>query len=271
MEVIIVPSAREGAHLAARIVAAQLRRQPDAVLGLPTGATVRRFYAELVRLHRDEGLSFARATTFNLDEYVGLPPAHPASYHRYMDEMLFAHVDLPAGSRHLPDGMAAPSTEIPAACERYEAAICAAGGIDLQILGLGQDGHIGFNEPSSSLASRTRVKTLSAATSEAAALAARAAGLGAGGDAALPRHVITMGVATILDARRCLLLAFGPGKAGAVARMVEGPVTAFVPASALQMHPRTTVIVDDEAASQLALADYYRDVYRGKPDWQREG
>ena len=261
MEVIIIPSAREGAHLAARIVAALLRARPSAVLGLPTGATAQPLYAELVRLHRDEGLSFARATTFNLDEYVGLPPEHPGSYHRYMDEALFAHVDLPATSRHLPEGMA-PSVQIPAACERYEAAIRAAGGIDLQVLGLGADGHIGFNEPSSSLASRTRVKTLSAATARAS---------GADTHVPLPRHVITMGVATILDAHRCLLLAFGRGKAGAAARMVEGPVTALVPASALQLHPRVTVILDDEAASQLALAEYYRDVYRGKPDWQREG
>jgi glucosamine-6-phosphate deaminase len=254
VEVIIVASAGDACRLAARIVAATLRRKPDAVLGLPTGATPLPLYAELVRLHRDEGLSFARATTFNLDEYVGIAPEHPLSYHRYMRDALFDHVDLPAASRHLPDG-AVPGAEIPGVCDRYEAAIRAAGGIDLQILGLGADGHIGFNEPSSSLASRTRVKTLSDRTRAGSAL---------------PGHVITMGVATILDARRCLLLAHGPHKARAVAAMVEGPVTAFVPASALQMHPKTTVIVDDAAAAELALGDYYRSVYRGKPPWQHE-
>ena len=276
MEVIILPSAGEVAQLAARIIAGLVRDKPGAVLGLATGATPRPVYAELVRRHREEGLSFARATTFNLDELIGLPPDDPASYHHYMSEALFAHVDLPVAARHLPDGMA-PSDEIPGACERYEAAIRAAGGIDLQLLGLGADGHIGFNEPSSSLASRTRVKTLTEATRDAhraAAPRSPGAGPGGGGGAGareLPRHVITMGVATILEARRCLLLAYGARKAVAVARTVEGPVTAMVPASALQLHPRATVIVDEAAAAELALADYYRGVYRDKPAWQREG
>jgi glucosamine-6-phosphate deaminase len=273
MEVIILPSAGEVAQLAARIIAGLVRGKPSVVLGLATGATPRPVYAELARRHREEGLSLARATTFNLDEFVGLPPDHPASYHHYMHEALFAHVDLPAAARHLPDGMA-PSDQIPAACDRYEAAIRAAGGIDLQLLGLGQDGHIGFNEPSSSLASRTRVKTLTEATRAAhrvaaSSLATGSAG-GGGGAGELPRHVITMGVATILEARRCLLLATGARKAGAVARAVEGPVTAMVPASALQLHARVTVIVDEAAAATLTLAAYYRDVYRDKPDWQRE-
>jgi glucosamine-6-phosphate deaminase len=276
VEVIILPSAGEVAQLAARIIAGLVRRKPAAVLGLATGATPRPVYAELVRRHREEGLSFAGVTTFNLDEFVGLAPDHRASYHHYMFEALFAHVDLPVAARHLPDGMAPPD-EIPAACDRYEAAIRAAGGIDLQVLGLGADGHIGFNEPSSSLASRTRVKTLTEATRAAQRTAAPGpAGAGPGGDGGagtreLPRHVITMGVATILEARRCLLLATGARKAGAVARTVEGPVAAMVPASALQLHPRATVIVDEAAAADLTLAEYYRGVYRDKPAWQREG
>jgi glucosamine-6-phosphate deaminase len=260
MEVIILPSARETAQAAARIVTRLVHANPHAVLGLATGETPKRLYAELVRAHRDEGLDFSRVTTFNLDEVVGLDDGHALSYRRYMREHLFRHVNLRPERTHLPDGLAA---DVDAACAAYEEAIRAAGGIDLQLLGIGADGHIGFNEPTSSLASRTRVKTLAAAT-----LAALRAPLPPGEEP--PRHVITMGIGTILAARRCLLLASGARKAGAVAKMVEGPVTALVPASALQLHARTTVLVDEEAAGQLSLAAYYRDVHRNKPAWQRE-
>lgn len=260
MEVIILPSATEVALAAARIVARLVRSNPHAVLGLATGETQKRFYAELVRAHREEGLDFSGITTFNLDEYVGLGDAHAGSYRRYMRENLFRRVNLRPDRTHMPDGRAA---DVEAACAAYEEAIRAAGGIDLQLLGIGADGHIGFNEPTSSLASRTRVKTLTAAT-----LDALRAQLPPGEEP--PHHVITMGIGTILEAKRCVLLAFGPRKAGAVARMVEGPVTALVPASALQLHPETTMLVDEEAAGQLALAAYYRDVHRNKPAWQRE-
>jgi glucosamine-6-phosphate deaminase len=260
MEVIILTSAMEASLAAARIVASLVRANPHAVLGLATGETPERMYAELVTLHRQEGLDFSRLTTFNLDEHVGLGEAHPASYRRYMQEHLFRHVNLRPERTHVPDGRAA---DLDAACAAYEEAIRSAGGIDLQILGLGADGHIGFNEPASSLASRTRVKTLTAATLDG--IRARLPpGEGP------PPHVITMGIGTILEADRCVVLAFGSRKAVAVARMVEGPVTALVPASALQLHPRTTVLVDEEAAGQLALAAYYRDVHRNKPTWQRE-
>jgi glucosamine-6-phosphate deaminase len=260
VEVVVLTSAAEVALAAARVVAACLRARPEAVLGLPTGETPKRTYAELVRLHRDEGLDLSRATTFNLDEYVGIDERHPSSYRRYMREHLFGAVNLPAARAHVPDGLAA---DLEGACAAYEEAIRAAGGIDLQLLGLGADGHLGFNEPTSSLASRTRLKTLTEAT-----LAALRARLPPGVEP--PRHVVTMGIGTILEARRCLVLAFGARKAEAVARMVEGPVTALVPASALQLHPRTTVLVDEEAAGRLALAGYYRDVHRHKPGWQRE-
>ncbi|HET8541716.1 MAG TPA: glucosamine-6-phosphate deaminase [Anaeromyxobacter sp.] len=260
MEVIILPSATEAALAAARVVARLVREKPHAVLGLATGETPRRLYEELVRAHREEGLDLSRVTTFNLDEYVGLDEAHPASYVRYMRENLFRHVNLRPDRTHVPDGRAA---DVDAACAAYEEAIRAAGGVDLQLLGLGADGHIGFNEPTSSLASRTRVKTLTAATREAIR-----AGLPAGEEA--PRHVITMGIGTILEARRCVLVAFGARKAAAVAKAVEGPVTALVPASALQLHARTTVLLDEDAARQLALAAYYRDVHANKPAWQRE-
>jgi glucosamine-6-phosphate deaminase len=260
MEVVILPSATEAALAAARIVARLVRARPHGVLGLATGETQRRLYAELVRAHREEGLDFARVTTFNLDEYVGLDDAHPGSYRRYMREALFRHVNLRPDHTHVPDGRAA---DVDAACAAYEAAIRAAGGIDLQLLGIGADGHIGFNEPTSSLASRTRVKTLTAATLEAIR-----AQLPPGEEP--PHHVITMGIGTILEARRCVLLAFGARKAAAVAKMVEGPVTALVPASALQLHPQATVLLDEEAAARLALAAYYRDVHARKPAWQRE-
>jgi glucosamine-6-phosphate deaminase len=259
MEVVILPTAEAACARGARVVARLLRAKPDAVLGLPTGATPRALYAELGRMHREEGLPFARATTFNLDEYVGLGPDHPGSFRRYMDEALFRHVDLPPARAHLPDGAAA---DVPAACAAYEAAIAAAGGLDLVLLGLGQEGHIAFNEPTSSLASRTRMKTLSDRTR-----ATNQAGFGAG---AVPRHVITMGVGTILGARRVLLLATGAHKAAALARAVEGPVAALVPASALQLHPQVTVLCDEAAAAALELRDYYRAVQADKPAWRRD-
>jgi glucosamine-6-phosphate deaminase len=260
MEVVILPSPTEAAAAAARIVERLVSATPEAVLGLATGSTQRPVYAELVRVHRQEGLDFSRVTTFNLDEYVGLDDTHPASYRRYMQETLFRHVNVRPERTHVPDGRAA---DVDAACTAYEDAIRSAGGIDLQLLGIGDDGHIGFNEPTSSLASRTRVKTLTATTLEALR-----AQLPPGEDP--PHHVITMGVGTILEARRCVLLALGARKAAAVAKMVEGPLTALVPASALQLHPRTTVLVDEGAAERLALAAYYRDVHAGKPAWQRE-
>lgn len=260
MEVILVETGQEGALLAAHLIARQVRLRPDSVLGLATGATPIPIYAELVRMHREEGLSFRRVSTFNLDEYVGLASDHPASYRRYMQEHLFGRVDLAPERTHVPDGLA---QDIPACCARYEEQIRMAGGVDLQLLGLGQDGHIGFNEPSSSLASRTRLKTLTPHT-----VAANRPGFPPG--EAVPRHVLTMGIGTIMEARRCLLVAFGARKASAVARMVEGPLTAMVPASMLQMHPCATIIVDEAAGRRLRMRRYYLDVYRRKPDWQKE-
>ena len=255
MEVVILPSPLEVCSRAAHIVARLVRAHPKAVVGLCTGETPKPIYAKLIRLHRDEGLDFSQVTTFNLDEYVGLDAQHPASYRRYMAEHFFDHVRV--AHAHVPDGGA---SDIVAACRQYEEAIARAGGIDLQLLGIGADGHIAFNEPSSSLGSRTRVKTLTEKT--LALFQARGE--------SVPQHVITMGIGTILDARRCVLLAYGEGKASAVARMIEGPLTAMVPASALQLHPRTTVLLDEAAASKLELSDYYREVERNKPSWQRE-
>ncbi len=255
MEVIIAPSAGEASAEAARIAAGLIRTKPDAVLGLATGSTPLRFYAELVAMRLD----FSRVTTFNLDEYAGLAPDHPQSYACYMREHFFSKVNVPPERIHIPEGLA---RDIPAHCEAYEARIREAGGIDLQLLGIGSGGHIGFNEPSSSLGSRTRLKTLTEQTIRDNARFFAS-------PEEVPRHVITMGVGTILDARRCLVLAFGERKAAAVAETVEGPVTASVPASALQFHASCTLLVDEEAAARLKRADYYRWVYANKPPWQR--
>ena len=260
MEIIILPNAQEASEVAARLVARHVREKPGSVLGLATGSTPCNLYQELARMHSANGLDFSSVTTFNLDEYIGLDPAHPASYHRFMEENLFAHVNISSERRHIPDGLA---ENVPAYCDAYEKAIRDAGGIDLQILGLGSDGHLGFNEPGSSLASRTRIKTLTERTRSD-----NARFFVDGRD--VPHHVITMGLGTIMESRMCLLLAFGKAKAKAVAASVEGPVTASVPGSLLQFHPRAKVLLDADAASSLARADYYRWVYKNKPAWQTD-
>ena len=260
MEIIIQPTPEAASIIAACIIAKLVRTKPRCVLGLATGATPLATYRELARMHREDGLDFSDVTTFNLDEYVGLPPEHTASYHAFMDEHFFRHVNVPRARIHIPDGMA---LGVPAECARYEEASRSAGGIDLQLLGIGTDGHIGFNEPSSSLASRTRIKTLTERT--------RADNARHFGDdlQKVPVHCITMGVGTIMDARQVLMLAFGGNKANAVAEAVEGPITAMNPASVLQMHPVAKCIVDEAAAANLTRRDYYRWVYQNKPDWQR--
>jgi glucosamine-6-phosphate deaminase len=252
MEVIVLRTAREVAVAAAGVISRLVSEKPGAVLGLATGASVKPVYKEL------QALDFSRVTTFNLDEYVGLGPSHPASFRAFMDEHLFSRVNIERRRVHFPP---TEGNNLASLCERYEAAIRAAGGIDLQLLGIGRHGHLGFNEPTSSLASRTRIKTLTAAT--------RKANQPGFGKEKVPLHVVTMGIATILEARHCLLVADGRAKAHAVARMVEGPLAAMVPASALQLHPRATVIVDEAAAARLTLRDYYLEVQRNKPEWQR--
>lgn len=252
MKVLILETAEAAAARAATTIAETLSANPSCVLGLATGETMRPVYAHLAALHRGGRADFARATTFNLDEYVGVPPEHPASFAAFMHETLFDHVNIDPSRAHLPRGDA-PDPEAEAA--RYEAAIAAAGGIDLQLLGIGRNGHVAFNEPTSSLASRTRIKTLTEAT--------RSANAPAFAPRPVPRHAITMGIATILDARACLLLATGETKAAAVARMVEGPLGADCPASALQLHRTATVVLDSAAASRLALREYYETVHPG--------
>jgi glucosamine-6-phosphate deaminase len=259
MEIIIQPDGEAASRIGARLIAGQVRRKPDSVFGLATGRSPVPLYDELARMHRDEGLDFARIRTFNLDEFVALPPEHPASYHAFMKAHLFDRINVPAAGVHIPDGTA---PDVERTCRAYEEEIRACGGIDIQVLGLGSDGHIGFNEPTSSLASRTRIKTLTERTRRDNAAAF-------GGPERVPHHVLTMGVGTIMESRACLLLAFGRKKAKAVAAAAEGPVTAMVPASVLQMHPRAILLLDEEAASALTRTDYYRWVYDHKPDWQK--
>ena len=258
MEVVILRDGREVGRSAASAFARLVRSRPDAVLGLATGTSPLPVYDELERLVREEGLDFSRATGFALDEYVGLPAGHPESYREVIRRDFADRVGLDPARMHSPDGGAA---DLPAACAAYEDEIRAAGGIDLQILGIGSDGHIGFNEPGSSLASRTRIKTLTEQTRRDNARFF-------GSPAEVPHHVVTQGVGTIMEARHVVLVATGATKAEAVHGLVEGPVTAMCVASVLQFHPHATVIVDNAAASTLKLADYYRHVYDNKPDWQ---
>lgn len=258
MEVVILSSADEGGALVADAVERLLRRRPGAVLGLATGSSPLRVYAELVRRHRSGGLSFEDARAFLLDEYVGLPAGHAQAYRNVIRTEFTALVDFADGAVQGPDG---DTDDVPTECRRYERAITAAGGVDLQLLGIGGDGHLGFNEPGSSLVSRTRIKTL---TSRTRADNARFFD----SPEQVPHHVLTQGLGTILDARHLVLLAGGEAKAAAVVAAVEGPVSALCPASVLQQHPHVTVVLDDAAAGQLRLGDYYRETFAGKPSWQ---
>lgn len=258
MEVVIAPAAQL-ARLAADAVERLLRARPTAVLGLATGSSPLAVYDELARRHAQEGLSFAHARAFMLDEYVGLPADHPERYRNVIEKEIASRVDFADGAVQGPDGLAA---DVAAACLAYEQAIVDAGGVDLQILGIGTDGHVAFNEPGSSLASRTRIKTLTRQTREDNAR------FFDGDVEQVPTHCLTQGLATIMAARHLVLLATGRGKAEAVHQLAEGPVSAMWPATILQHHPHVTVLVDDAAASRLQLADYYRETYAAKPAWQ---
>ena len=243
----VFPSSIEGSRAAAWELAALIRGRREegraVVLGLATGSTPLSFYAELVRMHREEGLSFSQVTTFNLDEYYPLPPTHPQSYRRFMQVNLFDHIDIPPAQTHVPDGTVAVG-DVDRSCREYEERIRAAGGIDFQILGIGRTGHIGFNEPGSSRRSRTRLVTLDPLTR-------RDAAADFGGEENTPRYAITMGVRTILEARRVILMAWGQHKAEIVRAAVEGPVTEHVTASFLQEHDQVEYVLDHVAASAL--------------------
>ncbi len=256
-EVVIVETQQAGGELVARHIASHVRSGEPVTLGVATGSTPLPVYAALGS-ERAAGLDLSSITAFALDEYVGLPHTHPQSYHSVIHRDVTGPLGLDPGRVHVPDG---DEADIATAGERYEAALRANGGVDLQLLGIGTDGHVGFNEPGSSMASLTRIKTLTAQTRADNARFFST-------PAEVPTHCITQGIGTILRARHLVLLAFGAGKADAIAGAVEGPVTASVPASCVQLHPHVTVVVDEEAASGLERSDYYRWVYDHKPPWQ---
>jgi glucosamine-6-phosphate deaminase len=258
MEVVLLPQPQDVARLAADVIERLLTTVENPVLGLATGSTPEPLYGELTRRHQEEGLSFAHARAFLLDEYVGLPADHEQRYAAVIRRGVTDRLDLPAGSVFGPDGSAA---DLIAECARYEQAIVAAGGVDVQIAGVGSDGHIAFNEPGSSLNSATRLKTLNSRTRADNARFFT-------GAAEVPLHVLTQGLGTILRSRHLLLLATGESKAEAVSRAVEGPLSASCPASVVQLHPHATVLLDKAAASALKHTDYYTDAWTNKPAWQ---
>lgn len=258
MEVIILPTPADVASVVADIIERKLNATPTTVLGLATGSSPLATYVELVERTRAGVVSFASARAFLLDEYIGLPVDHPESYRAFIRRHFTDLVDFAEGAVNGPAGDA---PDIEQECRDYEMAIAASGGIDIQLLGIGSDGHVGFNEPTSSLRSRTRVKTLTSQTRED-----NARFFGSIHD--VPHHVVTQGIGTILDARHLVLIATGSGKAVPIARAVEGPLAAICPASAIQLHPHATVVIDEAASVSLQLADYYRETVGNKPSWQ---
>ena len=251
MLVLLNANYEELSREAARIVAAAVKNKPSVTLGLATGNTTVGMYEELVRLHREQGLDFSRVRTFNLDEYLGLAAKHPQSFHCFMQENFFAHVNVEPRNIHIPDGTIGGDYE--EYCAAYERAIREAGGIDFQVLGIGRNGHVGFNEPTSSFGSRTRLKVLTNETIED-----NRKFFGVGEE--MPQCAITMGVGTILEAKKILLLATGEAKAETVAEAIEGPITASVTASCLQLHPDVTFVIDEAAGARFKQRDYYRRV-----------
>jgi glucosamine-6-phosphate deaminase len=259
VEVIILSSPLEVGRLSARKITQLIKAKPTAVIGLATGSSPLAIYAELAAAVRDGSLDASRVSGFALDEYVGIAEDHPESYASVLRREVTEPLGLDPSRVFVPDGRA---SDLEAACEAYEAAIRQAGGVDLQILGIGANGHIGFNEPTSSFGSRTRLKTLAPRTR------ADNARFFASPDE-VPKHCLTQGLGTIMDARELLLVAQGSRKAAAVATAIEGPVSSMCPASILQFHPEATVIIDEDAAGRLTLTDYYRYTYENKPAWQR--
>ena len=247
MHVFICPDYADLSRKAAAIVADLVRTKPGAVLGFATGSSPVGLYQELIRLHQEEGLDFSGVTTFNLDEYCGLDGDHPQSYRAFMNENLFDHINVAKENTHVPCGTAADAG---ASCAAYEQRIRDAGGIDLQVLGIGSDGHVAFNEPGSSLGSRTRRVYLTKQTLDDNSRFFEKA-------ADVPTSAISMGVGTILEARRCVMVVNGANKAEAFAAAVEGPVTSMITASALQYHPDTWAFCDEPAAAKLTMRDYY--------------
>ena len=259
MQVIICPNEARVGEVAAAVVAKVVKAVgPGVVLGVATGSSPLSLYENLAARVRS-GLDVSNAQAYALDEYVGLPETHPESYHAVINRTVTVPLGLDPARVHVPDGSL---DGLATAGDRYEAAIKAAGGVDIQILGIGANGHIGFNEPTSSLSSRTHMVVLTQRTREDNARFFDSIDQ-------VPTAAMTQGLGTILDARAVVMVAMGEGKAKAIADTVEGPVTSMVPASVLQMHRDATIVVDEAAASQLKLADYYKQTYADLPDWAK--
>ncbi|RBO82366.1 glucosamine-6-phosphate deaminase [Marinomonas aquiplantarum] len=250
MRVIILDTANQVAQYAADLLLETVRKKSRPVLGLATGSTPISTYQQVINAVQAGQASFKNTTTFNLDEYIGIDDTHPQSYRHFMKHYLFNHIDIDLANTHLPMAASLDETRLVENAQDYENAIQEAGGIDLQLLGIGENGHIGFNEPTSSLRSRTRIKSLSESTIEANKR------FFADGEYQ-PHLALTMGIETILESKHVLLLATGHKKAAAVKAMVEGPLTAMCPASALQQHAKACLVLDQDAAAQLSLKDYY--------------
>ncbi|WP_062069790.1 glucosamine-6-phosphate deaminase [Demequina sediminicola] len=256
-EVLIVKDKDEAGALVAEHIASQVKANAEFTLGVATGSTPLPVYRALAA-QSEQGVDFTQITCFALDEYVGLPAGHPESYRAVVDREVTEPLGLDPKRVNVPDGSA---EGVQTAGARYEEALRAHGGVDLQLLGIGTDGHLAFNEPGSSFGSLTRVKTLTEQTRED-----NARFFDSIDD--VPMHCVTQGLGTILRAGHLVMLAFGEGKAEAVAGAVEGAVSASMPGSAIQLHPRATVVIDEAAASKLKFADYYRHAQRNKPAWQ---
>ena len=258
MQVIIRPTKDDACDLAAAIVEKRIRTYADSVIGFATGQTMELLYSKLEQKCNNENLDFSLIRSYNLDEYIGIPPEDKNSYRHYMNEHLFDKVNIDNRNTHLPLGMAEDLKE---ECQKYEWSIRANGGIDFQILGLGKAGHIGFNEPLSALKSRTRDKSLTPETIK------QNEGLFDKPED-MPRRAITMGVGTILEAKHILFLVTGHTKADMLAKAVEGPITSMISATALQLHENCTVIVDEHAAANLKCTEYYKWIFENEPEWE---
>ncbi len=261
MEIIINNDSVAVGEMIAKRIVELFTAKPNAILGLATGSSPLPTYRAIRRHFEAGNVTFARAEAFTLDEYLGLPHDHPELYRTVIRRELTDHLDFAPGAVHSPDPLAADPH---AAAAEYDQAIAAIGGVDLQLLGIGVDGHIGFNEPGSSLVSRTRVEPLMKSTRVANARFF-------GGDVnAVPTHCITQGLGTVMSAKHLILIAAGASKARAIAGTIEGAVSSRWPASVLQFHPHATVFLDDEAASKLELVDYYREAFGQVPSWRAQ-
>jgi glucosamine-6-phosphate deaminase len=255
MRLLILPDYEKASLWTARYIADKINAHGEKpfILGLPTGSSPLRIYSEFIKMHKEGNLSFKNVRTFNMDEYTGLPADHPQSFHYFMMEKLFNHIDIDPKHIHIPDGMA---KDIEKECELYETAIIAEGGIDLFLGGMGNDGHIAFNEPGSSLSSRTRAKTLNSQTKAANARFF-------GGDISkVPETALTVGVGTIMDSKEVLIIVSGQSKARALHAVVEEGINHMWTLSCLQMHPKAIIVCDETAASELKAetVSYFKDI-----------